>query len=500
MLLNNINPVKKTFLNRLPLVILVLGISLRLREYLNNRSLSFDEALLALNIINRGFRGLLRPLDNSQGAPLGFLFVEKAFVKLFGNSEFILRLFPFLCGIASLLLFYKLAKTYLKTEAFVLALSLFVISESAISYSVEVKQYSIDVFITILIFLISTYIYENELSPLLMFIYGITGCISVWFSHPSVFILAGAGVTLLISSFKHQRRGRFYQLLLITILWGLSFLIVYIISLHNLSTNTNLLGYWKNDLAPFPPKSFDDLLWFIDHFFNSFKDPLGFTLPGLAVIPFLLGGIHLYRRKRSFLLLLVSPFLFLLMASSLGIYPISGRLIFFLVPPVLLLVSDGAFSQGNDKNTLIETKLLGIILALLLLLYPLIDLRSMLISNHTMEDSRSAISYTKSHWIPKDLIYVYAGAAPTFQYYAPQFGFIPKNYMIGISARDDPGKYFQELSHLKDKKRVWILFSHVFNNEDKLILAYLDTQGVALDNVKYPGASVYLYNLDPTSK
>jgi len=58
-------------LDRLPWLIIGLGIILRVAEYLPNRSLWRDEASLALNITNRSlFELLSKPLDYNQGAPL----------------------------------------------------------------------------------------------------------------------------------------------------------------------------------------------------------------------------------------------------------------------------------------------------------------------------------------------------------------------------------------------------------------------------------------------
>ncbi len=57
--------------------VLILGLGLRLAQYATGRSLWLDEALLALNIIHRPIGGLFRVLDYHQGAPLGFLLLEK---------------------------------------------------------------------------------------------------------------------------------------------------------------------------------------------------------------------------------------------------------------------------------------------------------------------------------------------------------------------------------------------------------------------------------------
>ena len=87
-------------------LLLLTGMLLRIRQYLTGRSLWVDEAMLALNIVERDFAGMFKPLDYDQGAPLGFLLVEKVFNLLLGKHELALRLFPLLAGLASLGLFY----------------------------------------------------------------------------------------------------------------------------------------------------------------------------------------------------------------------------------------------------------------------------------------------------------------------------------------------------------------------------------------------------------
>src|SRR5262252_1207359 len=120
--------------------ILAYGILLRLTQYLSDRSLWMDESMLALNVVNRSFAQLLQPLDYNQGAPVGFLMAQRAAVTLFGPGEYALRLFPFICGLISLFLFYYLAKKCLEPGASRIGLALFAIVLPLIYYSSEAKQ------------------------------------------------------------------------------------------------------------------------------------------------------------------------------------------------------------------------------------------------------------------------------------------------------------------------------------------------------------------------
>ena len=91
-------------------LLLLLGLILRLRQYFFNRSLWADEAALALNIVHRSLSELTQPLDYGQASPLGFLFGVKIFANLFGNYDYVLRLFPLIAGLLALFLMGVLAK------------------------------------------------------------------------------------------------------------------------------------------------------------------------------------------------------------------------------------------------------------------------------------------------------------------------------------------------------------------------------------------------------
>jgi hypothetical protein len=64
--------------DRVALVLLGLGIAVRVRDWLYGRCLWVDEAMLALNLMQRDFAGLLAPLDQHQMAPPGYVWAVKA--------------------------------------------------------------------------------------------------------------------------------------------------------------------------------------------------------------------------------------------------------------------------------------------------------------------------------------------------------------------------------------------------------------------------------------
>ena len=121
--------------------LIAIGIALRVWQYLADMSFWFDELSIARNIHERSLATLLsQPLGYDQIAPPGFIALVKLSTLLFGRSEMALRLFPFLCGIASLFLFWRLAARALDGVAVPIAVALFAIGIPFIRYTAELGE------------------------------------------------------------------------------------------------------------------------------------------------------------------------------------------------------------------------------------------------------------------------------------------------------------------------------------------------------------------------
>ena len=116
---------------RFTVALLVVGLVWRTVRYALNFPLWGDEAAVALQLLPRGFSGLVCPLGYLQFAPLGFLWSELVAAKLFGISELALRLIPYLCSVLSLWLFYRFTRRILDPRGALLAVAIFAAATAA---------------------------------------------------------------------------------------------------------------------------------------------------------------------------------------------------------------------------------------------------------------------------------------------------------------------------------------------------------------------------------
>ena len=176
-----------------------LGIALRFRQYLFNRSLWFDEASLALNVVDRDVTTLLtKPLAYLQSAPPGFLVAARSMVVALGPSDWALRLVPFIAGVLVVLLAVLLARRELtSTVGRLTFVGLVALSPVLIFYSSEFKQYSSDALAAIAV-LVG---FSRRSSPYGTLLLAGTGFVALVCSLPAIFVAAPAG-------FSPSVRGR----------------------------------------------------------------------------------------------------------------------------------------------------------------------------------------------------------------------------------------------------------------------------------------------------
>src|ERR1051325_5755613 len=131
------------------------------------------------------------------------------------------------------------------------------VSSYVIYFAAQIKQYSSDIAITLLILILGFDIETKELTARRAALFATVGALVVWLSHPSVFILAGVGGTLALSALLKKDWARVSKLAVIITVWLMSFAAFYLVSLKNLGGNETLEKSWakKGTFMPLLPHS-----------------------------------------------------------------------------------------------------------------------------------------------------------------------------------------------------------------------------------------------------
>ncbi|RJO60641.1 hypothetical protein C4544_04845 [candidate division WS5 bacterium] len=510
--------------NKLVWAVIAFGIVFRIAPYLYNRSLWIDEANITGSILG-SFSDIFNPSVTDpdylghwkSSSPLGFFIIEKLMVLQFGDTEYALRLFPLLCGIISLILFYLVARKYIKPQAVPVALALFAVSDTLIYYSSEVHSYSTEIAIALLLLLAAAYIQSKNSTLIHFVLFGITGGVVVWFSNSAIFILAGIGASLFLFSFLRKQWTRAVNLSIAYLLWAVGFLSYYFIYVGNINKGP-IVEQWKaeNAFMPFPPLSPSDLAWYIDTFFSMLAKPTLTILQsasmmavgGMAAFALIIGCISICSEKKEKFFILISPMFFALLASGLHLYPFLERTLLFLAPSFMLFIAEGA-GEIRDR-TKSSSPVIGIVFICLLLSYPLLSA-----INHSFnkpivrEDVKPVLSHVRENWQEGDMVYLHYGSKPAFKYYAKRYSFKENDYIVGAYAGDKNDffnfsvdylkKYTDDLDKLRSYKRVWILFAHnppprAGIRDESFFEYYLNSIGTKLDYFKSIDSAVYLYD------
>jgi len=493
--------------HRLAFIIVLLGTAIRLIQYSHNRSLWFDEVNLALNIVNRNYRELAQTLDHNQAAPLGFLWVEKFATQLLGNNEYALRLFPLIASVFALGIFYRLIVRYSSPLAVPISISIFAFGRHTLYFATELKQYSSDIAIALILFWILNKLHHKILKNQVIIFTAVLGSIVIWFSHPSIFILGGLeGYNLLTANHKFRLKILLNRLT-IYLCWLISFGLFYWLTIASTMNNEDLASSWNSRY----PSSLIDLSWLLDALGRFFYNPLGFTgiTDGIGIFAFVVGCVVWYKKDKAYFGALLAPFFATLIAAYLHQYPFRERLVVFLVPFAIIIVAEGVTwliiqfdrTQANFKRKFVSV-ILGIICLASLTIPQMTRAGSFIFAPELKHEIRPVTEYVLSHQQQGDAVYVYSLGAQGFSYYAQRLGYSDKDYILGsgnLTHKDkEAAQNWQELQTdikpLQGKSRVWFVL-RAEEQETLAILKYLDQIGQPKDSFKQPGASIYLYDL-----
>ena len=317
-------------------IILTIGILLRFVILFRNNLMYGDEIALFENIKTLSFSHLFRGLDNIQACPPAFLFLSKLMLISPTHSykqDLLLRIFPFIFGTASVFCFWRLCKLVIKDSVVrMLAFLVFTLNTQTIAYCTIFKQYSMELLVAIILYIIAyRIIFENTSK----WWYFLLIALSAWFSYSCYFILAPLLIFLLL-----KNRTVFLKTVIPLII---SFATFYSISLRYIisSSYLQMQDCWNG--LDFGYLSFSHpLRLFIrtgEFFFWGGTTPYKILtiLCGIFIV-FLFITYLFSKHDKKLKLYLTTPILLVILASCLHKYPIVARLVLFTYPLLAIIL------------------------------------------------------------------------------------------------------------------------------------------------------------------
>ncbi|HLJ11613.1 MAG TPA: glycosyltransferase family 39 protein [Planctomycetaceae bacterium] len=337
---------------RLAALFVALGVLVRLSRFLLSFPLSADEYQLAANFLDRGFLDLLAPLRHNQVAPIGFLWIEWASLRLWGFSEWSLRFFPLVCGVASVFAFRRMAGRLLSGVPLVFAVAIFAVAYYPIRYSAEVKPYAGDALVSLLLFSLAL---EWWIAPhRTKWLWCLSGVapVALSLSFPAAFVAGGLSLAIAYTLWRRRglpgTRAAALAFVAFNVVVATAFLALLSLSIsaQYAATRSDMTDCWADGFPPAAPLQL--LAWLASvHTSEMFAYPLGAEHGGstLTSICFGMALLAQFRAaRREMALAIVGCFASSLIAAALHRYPYGAhaRLSQYLAPAICLLTGSGA--------------------------------------------------------------------------------------------------------------------------------------------------------------
>lgn len=388
----------------LALLIAIAGISLRVLYYSYARPFWNDESALAINLVNRSFSELWLPLDYEQFTPPLYACFCKLCALFIQNKEYAFRLPALLFGIVSVPLFYFFSCKVIKNYAGrIFALLLFAFNYQLIYYSQELKQYSCDVFMFLAVLLSYFFIdkEKNDVKKLIAF--NLLFSLSFWFSYTAVFAVFILGLLCI-----RYGKKTLLSLFSLPFISGL-LLIFYTKRFH---TNAMLNDFWSGG--------------FIEHNFSNIKNLINTNLifyfsdfpSKLFIILLFIAGIILVFKKfknKEYPVVGVS-FVFALVLSYCGIYPLYLRTAIYILPLFFIILAL-PFEYSGVKNKLVSYFVAAFLFAHFFVCTFKTDYLQIIKKQYYTENTKELLALFAERSKPQDILIVPNLTGINFEYY-----------------------------------------------------------------------------------
>jgi len=469
------------------ILIILFAVALRI-YHIGQRSLWFDEAVAAN--ISRGTLAEALTLTRAEhSAPITHPFLLYLVEKVDAGPLAVRgpSLVASVLAVFSMLCLVTIPSFDQKTAA--LSALMLSVSAAQIYYGQEVREYSLSVlYAALLLYLFMSFTANHEKRKLPIVLY------LALFAAPLIqygLVLFGFGILaalfiLVFTNSQWQVRISHVTTALLCLAAGslLSFMLT-------------LRYQWERKASYLtenyftPGSSLPRFVWSNTH------EIFDFLLPGrgaawisaVAIIFYLVASFRA-RVVTPLMVLAFTSFGFVLASAILGLYPYGPIRQCLFLAPVLCLLGSTSIVQIANRVPGALNKTVFVAIACVVVVSGVFQVRSMK-PYAELQDIQKVLSELWNHLEPGDGVYVYAGAVPAVDFYVKERD---QRFIYGNFYRRVPQAYVQELLAClpQGTNRTWILFSHVYQDEDQRILRDLSGDWQVEPTLLAKGSALYL--------
>lgn len=432
-------------------VLLVLGGVLRVWMWAQGHSFWLDEQLVALNIRHYDLLGLAGRQDNGTGAPLGWLWLERILLTVFGQGERGLKLPSMLFSIATLAVAWWLGRRWLGPIASAVLVGLFAVNPIVVTYTDQLKHYSADVLFVLLLLGLAGLVIEQPRRRRRIIAFWTVGAVALWLCMGALLVMPGLALVVAVSTLMRQGIRHTVVHLLCGLGYLFSLLGHYLLSLRYTVGSDYLQAHWTtNGGYPAPTLGPWGLAkWYLHHLAQLSDHPL--RVPQQFGVPvgfwlLVVAGIALTaRRDIAYGALLLIPGISAALFAYLHLVPLLVRLALWIVPSLFLAtaiavqgVVAGLRAIRRPRLALTAAAAAAIIGAALIYSWkPVIGETIDLALGTPLLDDRHAIAWLTEQHTPGDLTIFVSSATTARLWYDPTPRLTPAKMALTTPAHPD---------------------------------------------------------------
>jgi hypothetical protein len=491
-------------------LLLIVGLLTRIHSM--DRSLWLDEAWVANSVLEPTISDTVYYRDWLQTSPPLFLLLMRFVVGILGVSNEAFRVIPALFGFFSVILMALSAARLLRPSFSLVAVSLFVFCPSVVYYSHEAKQYSTDVFVSLMLISLGL-VYLSKPSKTNLYFWLGSFLLLSFVSYQAVLFIPGMCLATILAAVQRPRsssnekpRVGWLEPLVVVIFGSIASSINYLFFI--LPNKQPQLDAWFQldslrqahfwSVLLFELRRLPDLasLLFLREVY--WRSDL-IALKSLLVLVMLVGVGGLFwsgrtsagRVNSTIAAFLAMPIVCLFFLNALAIYPIGiARVMLYLLPCIIILFVYGlqaisvrldsvvakALNLGRGGHLTNPLALLSSLLLVLLFLPSNSENGlSSLIHHEPIEASEHAIRYLAERVEQSDVVYIHASMREQFKLYSHLTPVAATNLVLGnigwpccprdVSLSEPKGlelekALVEEVSRVefRDSTTIWLLF------------------------------------------